>query len=530
MMNAYFDFVKGACEFEGQVVSNGDQSVLLVANCGTCSEKEIIPAYEKYGTDCVSHLEGVFSFCLYDSSKKQLFVARDRIGEKSVYYSQLPTGFAFSSELKDILPKIKYPAINAHAFAEGIRYNYPIELQQTWIEQIKRLRAGEYAIVDAGGLRLHTYWKRNHTPSFKGTKQDAIQETLRLMRQSVRRCIETANGPVAVLLSGGIDSSSLAAFAKEIQQEVHVICAGYKGNNYKVCDERDAARRFAEEKGLIYHEVELDVNDFKNLLDELTPYLDEPCFDVSCMSQFALYRKAAEMGFKVILSGLGGDEQFYSYKYHHKVVEALQLNREFYQLYPIRKHKIEYVKYLLRNWKHLLMPNHPVMMDESIPLAWTYNDYMKFSSDAVFCDDKREIAFKDVDVHCSFPQNTDILKMYDFMFASFAVNMCVYLGNRLCGANGVELRCPLLDSALVAFLDSLPIDMKFDVTKPKQFQKDVMAGIVPDYILYAKKRGFEPPFEFIWKMCGQYQYKHLKSNHVFFNSMMADQMINNLIK
>ena len=523
MMNAYFDFVKGACEFEGQVVSNGDQSVLLVANCGTCSEKEIIPAYEKYGTDCVSHLEGVFSFCLYDSSKKQLFVARDRIGEKSVYYSQLPTGFAFSSELKDILPKIKYPAINAHAFAEGIRYNYPIELQQTWIEQIKRLRAGEYAIVDAGGLRLHTYWKRNHTPSFKGTKQDAIQETLRLMRQSVRRCIETANGPVAVLLSGGIDSSSLAAFAKEIQQDVHVFSAGYKGS-YQ-CDERQIARRFAKENNLVYHEVELDVSDFKNMFDALSLYIDEPCFDISCMSQFALYKKISEMGFKVILSGLGGDEQFYSYSGWHRTLNSIQLQKEFQDLFPWKNKKLDYLRFMRKHWRYVLFAGYPDKLDESEPESWIYKDYKLFSEKAKINCGCGSFIFSDIDVKYIFQRDTDVVGIYDFIFSRFLVQLCLYLGNKLGQANGVELRFPLLDAELVSFLDSLPLEMKFDSKNPKKFQKEIMTGIIPDYILYARKRGFEPPQDFIKEMVNQYEYKHIESPFVFFNSMLADKLV-----
>lgn len=79
------------------------------------------------------------------------------------------------------------------------------------------------------------------------------------------------------------------------------------------------------------------------------------------------------------------------------------------------------------------------------------------------------------------------------------------------------------------FVDSLPMDMKFDLKQPKRFQKEMMAEILPDYILYAKKRGFSPPFEFIWKMCGNYQYKRIDAKHVFFNSMVADQMIDNLL-
>lgn len=463
--------------------------------------------------------------CNFDEKRKELKVARDKIGEQSLYYAQLPTSVVVSTDLKDILPHIAYPQINMLNLAQPIRYNFPIDLQQTWIEQIKRVRAGEELTIDQKGICSRIYWKRDHTPSFKGTKQEALTEALRLLRKSVKECIETSEGPVAVLLSGGIDSTSLAALAKEIQQEVHVISAGYKGNRYTATDERSVAKQFAEEKGLIYHEIELDGKDFQLYLDEMIPYLDEPCFDVNCMVQYALYKKAAELGFKTILCGLGGDELFYSYEIRHREVEAIQLRHKFNQLYPVRKHWKEYLRFVAKNYKHLLLPNIPARIDESMLTAWTYDDYKRFAADAELKGER----FADVDVHVSLPEETTIQDMYDLVGATFAVNQCVYIANKVGAANGIDVRYPILSPEIVSFMDSLPMEMKFDRKHPKRFQKEMMTGILPDYILYARKRGFEPPFEFILPMCKQYQYKQIKANYTFFNSMVADQIIDHVL-
>lgn len=462
--------------------------------------------------------------CDFDPKRKELVMARDMIGEQTLYYTQLPTSVIVSTDLKDILPHIAYPKINMLNLAQPIRYNFPVDLQQTWIEQIKRVRAGEELTIDQKGIRSRIYWKRNHKPTFKGSKQEALVEALRLLRKSVKECIETSEGPIAVLLSGGIDSTSLAALTKEILQEVHVLCAGYRGNRYKGQDERSIAKQFAEEKGLIYHEVELDINDFQSYLDEMIPYLDEPCFDVNCMVQFALFKKASEMGFKTILMGLGGDELFYSYTDLCSLSNAIRLRHEFNQLYPVRKHWKQYVRFVMKHYRHLLQPNYPARIDESILTFWTYEDYQIFANDAVLKGER----FSDVDVHVSLPENTTIQSLYDYYSATFAVNMCVYMGRTLCDANGVELRCPILYPELVEFMDTLPMEMKFDINQPKRFQKEMMAGIIPDYILYANKRAFEPPFEFIRKICSNYKYKQIQSGHVFFNSMIADRMIDNL--
>ena len=486
-MKAIFDNIKGTCEIEGKVSS--------------------------------------MIICEYDAKSKTLTVARDKMGEQSLYYAQLPTSVIVSTELKDILPHIAYPKINMLNLAQPIRYNFPIDLQQTWIEQIKRVRAGEELTIDQKGIRSRVYWKRDHTPTFKGAKEEALAEALRLLRKSVKECLKSSEGPVAVLLSGGIDSTSLAALTKEVQNEVHVFSAGYKGNTATYMDERAVAKQFAKEKGLIYHEVELDVNDFQKYLGEVIPYLDEPCFDVNCMVQYALFKRIAEMGFKTVFMGLGGDELFYSYVSHHKEAEAIRLRHEFNQLYPVRKHKKDYLRFLLKNYKHLLLPNHPARIDESMLTDWTYEDYKRFAEDAVLQGER----FAQIDEHVSLPEDTKIQDMYDFVGASFAVNMCVYMANKLCHANGIEVRCPILVPELVEFMDSLPIDMKFDMNQPKRFQKEMMAGIVPNYILYARKRAFEPPFEFIRAIAAKYQYKRIRSNYCFYNSMVADRMIDALL-
>lgn len=522
-MLALYSFIESNCKLEGKTLENKDKSIQVVYEDGAYKMAEqIIPLYEKYGNRCVEYCKGALSFCLYDKNKSQLLVVRDRIGEKQLYYAQLPTGIVFADSLKDVLHYVKHPQIRAHELAQPIRHNYPIDLHNTWIEQIKRVRAGEYAVVDADGLRLYNYWKRNHTITFNGTKEEAIAETQRLIRASVQRCMQTEE-PVAVLLSGGIDSTSLALFAKECQNEVHVISAGYKGQF--ACDERQVAKRFAQEHGLIYHEVELDVADFKQLFDEYIQFIDEPCFDVSSMSQFALYKKAAEMGFKVILSGLGGDELFYSYKDDNAKIRALQLRREFDNCFPLKKNWRKYMKFMLKDWRYVFMANHPLLEDDKLPIAWTYNDYKYFAETATIEYDNDIISLRDIDIQPHFSYNAGLDDVYDHKFSTFANQLCVYLGNKLGKANGVELRYPLLDVELIEFLDTLPIEIKFDANISKKFQKEVMKGLLPDYILYARKRGFEPPFDFIWKMCEKYEYKMLKSEHVFFNSMMADKLL-----
>ena len=487
----------------------------------------ILYLYDLYGDECLKHIRGMFAFCLYDVRNKRLIAARDRTGEKTLYYSQLNTGFVFSTELKAILKYyVDSPQINAHALAEAIRFNYPIEPQQTFIEQIKRIKAGEYVIVDNHGLSRHKYSDKKHAPLFDGGPEEAKKEVLRLMRDSVSGCLQS-EVPVAILLSGGIDSSAIASMAKETGRDIHVITAGYKGEHSQ--DERSIARRFAKEKGLIYHEIELDTDDFKSLFDEYVQFIDEPVSDVSAVSQYALYKKAKELGFTVLLSGIGGDELFYGYPWYNSLAKSIRLHREHMSLFPWKSKKTEFLRFFIKNWDNILFAGYPtVKLDDAPPVSWTYNDYKAFALTAFTKVNGEGFSFKDIDVHYSFSNDSSLDTVYDYMFSKFMCHLCLYLSDRLGMANSVEIRSPLLDYRLVDFVSSLPVDMKFTHERPKEFYKDCLGGIVPDYILNGKKRGFEPPWEFIREMCKDYTYHTFHADSVFFNSMLADKVLTNL--
>jgi asparagine synthase (glutamine-hydrolysing) len=506
------------------------ESLGHIFNSDTDSEV-IVHLYEEHGIKCLDYLRGMFAFCLWNRKTKQLFAARDRVGEKTLYYAQLPTGIVFCTELKTILKyHLEKYQLDIHALAESIRYNYPLDLKNTYIEQIKRLRAGEYALVDQKGLETHFYWKRDLTPRFSGSFTEAKNETLRLLRESVNICLRS-DVPVAVLLSGGIDSSAIAALAKETGREVHTITAGYKGQHN--CDERKVARRFAKEKGLIYHEVELDANDFQQLFYEYTNFIDEPVCDVSSMSQWALYKKAKEMGFTVLLGGIGGDELFYGYPQWNAIAESLKLKHEHQNLFPwkgIQKKK-DFLKFMLKNWKYVLYAGYPDKIDDRAIIPWTYNDYMRFAATGSLEHNLENIFFENIDVHVSFEDKKyEIDRIYNHGFYTFMNTLCLYLSDRLGMGNSMEIRSPLVDYKFVEFISSLPSEMKYKKNEPKYFLKETLKDIVPDYILYAPKRGFTPPFDFIYEMNDNYKYKVLQSQHVFFNSMLADRLLNLLLK
>lgn len=488
----------------------------------------ILHLYEEYGVECLKYLRGMFAFCLWDTHKKQLFAARDRIGEKPLYYSEIPCGVVFSSELKAIVKTfIDEPQIDLERLAEPIRYTSPIHSRETYIDQIKRVEPGQYVLVSRQGVIKHHYWQRDLTPIFTGSFEEAKGETLRRMRESVDICLRS-DVPIAIMLSGGIDSSAIAAIAKETGREVHTITAGYKGQH--ACDERDVAKRFATEKGFIYHEIELDENDFSNCFDEFTERMDEPVTDIAAFAQWALYKKVRSLGFKVLLGGMGGDELFYGYGYWNEMAESLSIHKKHQSLFPwkgIAKKK-EFLRFLAKNWQYILYGGYPNKINDSSIGYWMYEDYCKFVKDAEFTYQGEQFHFKDVDLNFSYgntPLGTELDYIYRFLFDKTMIMAYLYLSDRLGMGNSIEIRSPLLDYKLVEFVSSLPLSYKYKKNEPKYFLKEALKGIVPDYILYAEKRGFTPPISFVNDVSNKYDYQLFNSDFKFYNSVLADKIL-----
>ncbi len=498
-------------------------------SCNTNLDKEVVlHLYSLYGADCLSHIRGEFAFVLFDKNKNQLFVARDRIGLRTLYYSAIPGAYLFSTELKAILKNfIHKPQVNLERLSEPIRYTSPLHKSETYIEQIKRLEPGHFAIIDNNGIYIKQYWNRKSIAKKIDSAEIAKKETLRLLRESVELNLQS-DVPLAVMLSGGIDSSAIAALAKETGKEIHTITAGYKGQHD--CDERAVARKFAKERGFVYHEVELDENDFIEHFEELTQYLDEPITDAAAIAQWATYKKVNDLGFKVLLGGMGGDELFYGYPYWNSMAESLYKHRYHQSLFPWRgiKKKREFLQFLYKNIRYVLFAGYPMKIEDSSIGFWQYDDYKKFVSDATLFFQNEILHFSEISLNKSFGNavlGSEIDLVYDFSFDNIMTMAYLYLSDRLGAGNSIEIRSPFLDYKLVEYVSSLPLDVKYDKQEPKGFLKDVLRGIVPDYILYAKKRGFTPPTDFIHNVVNTHQYKMFQSKHKYYNSILADRVL-----
>lgn len=493
----------------------------------------ILPLYELYGAECVNHLRGMFAFCLYDIKKQQMIVARDRIGEERIYYAEVPGGVVFSSELKAILKEyIAEPQLNVEALLAPIRFTGGISLRDTFVEQIKRVMPGEMVIVNANGVKRKRYWQRRRTYDFTGTLEESKKETLRLMQEAVD--IEMRSDvPVAVMLSGGVDSSAMAALAKRSGREVHTITTGYTGKHAE--DERNVARRFAKEQGFIYHEVELSEQDYVNSFEELTSYLDEPMTDSTAIAQWAMFKKVKELGFKVLLSGMGGDELFYGYPAWNQLGDSLKLRREHESIFPWKgkEKKIHWLRFIAHHMKWILMAGYPHKLEDRSYGWWIRDDYYRFVENATLKLGDETYNLADNKIYKDFapcPLGKEVDVIYDDAIDTVMTQAYLYLSDRLSMGNSLEVRSPLLDYKLFEHVMSLPLEYKYISGKPKQYMKDVLTGIVPDYILYAYKRGFTSPSSFVANVAQRYDYQCFDTDYKFYNSVLADTILSLLWK
>ena len=486
----------------------------------TDSDSEvIIHLFEEKGINCVEDLRGMFAFSIYNINTNKLYIVRDRAGKKPLYYSIDRNGVVFSSELKAIKKHyLNHISYNYDILKHSLRYSYPIELRNTHIKEIKRVKAGEYLEISEDGIKSTTYWKKENTYNFQGTFEEAKQETLRLLRESISLRLQS-DVPIAILLSGGIDSSAIALLGKEHKNNLHAITVGYKGIH--TCDERNLAKKLCEKYNITWHEIELDEQDFEKYFNEYLNFIDEPVCDVASIAQWGLYKKAKELGFKVLLSGNGGDEQFYGYGPHNLTGDNIELINEYKEYFLNNERTIKNQLTFFKKNKSKILKFIKTFTPYYFDRNFIYN-YKKFN---FLWKNNKEI-HKEANINDYITNEKFAIDgVYSFLFNVWLQANCFYLSDRLGMAHSIEVRAPFSDHILINFIASLPLEYKYKEDNPKWFLKEVLKNIVPDEILYNNKKGFTPPFENINYITTHYKSKFFKTKLYDYNQVHIDRLL-----
>lgn len=461
----------------------------------TASDTEVIVhAYEEFGESCPEHLTGMFAFAIWDNLRKTLFLARDRLGKKPLYYTINGDRLLFASEIKSIIQygEVKRE-VDITALRQYLTFGY-VPAPRTMFAGINKLPAGCTLTFDDGKSTIRKYWDLNigAVPAQRLPEEHYVEQVRQLFTEAVR-CRLMSEVPLGAFLSGGLDSSSVVAVMSRLKDEpVKTITASFEeGGSY---DETRYARLVAEHFGTEHHEVVLGSKDI-GLLPEVIWHFDEPVLDASAFPEYMIAEKAKKY-VTVVLVGEGSDELFLGYAQH--------------RLLP-RMHS--YQKVFPGFIKNGLVPAAARALAGIVPSrkARRYLDFISNMGRAL--GDRREMyrtliaRFTEPEKQrlvTASPEVEDPLMPFftgdDLLgnMQSFEIKVNLpenYLMNvdKMTMAHAIEARAPFLDHRLVEYAASMPAGMKLRGSDEKYVLKKMMTGILPGEILRRKKHPFTVP-------------------------------------
>ncbi len=287
-----------------------------------CDTETILHLYEEYGIDeTLRRMNGMFAFALWDEATATLHLARDRVGKKPLYYAEIDGGLLFASELKALYASglIDPDQLDEQALMEALRYGTPFGAR-TFSRQIRMLPPGHRAVWRNGELKVHAYYRNPFETAEPqpGRSIDEWADELEALLTDAIRLRFVADVPVGLFLSGGIDSSLVAALtARRLQREVRAYCVSFEEQAF---DESMHARAIADHLGLPITVLSAGAAD-DALYERIARHTDQPLGDASLIPTFLVARSAREQGVKVVLTGDGGDEVFAGYELYRSVLK-----------------------------------------------------------------------------------------------------------------------------------------------------------------------------------------------------------------
>lgn len=469
-----------------QPICNEDETIYVVCNGEIYNHREltktlqqkghrfrtksdvecIVHLYEDLGIDCLKHLNGMFGLAIYDARQKCMYVARDRLGIKPLYYSALPNSFLFSSELRSLLAtRLVTKELDWNSLSMFLDNMY-IATPATPFKEISKLKAGHYMKIANDGTRLEkAYWKLDGPVTYEipGSQDEAIEQLTDLLRDSARLQLR-ADVPLCVFLSGGIDSSAVAAFAAmESSHPLRSYHVFFENSTSKI-DERNYALSVAKRYGTTHFEVAIRKEDFRQLIPTLIWHLEEPFADLASVPTYVISRMASKEA-TVCLNGSGGDELFAGYSYHS---------------YPaIIKRKL--LDRMNRFGVEGLLRSALGRTNSSRRWAKLFPNYIN-KSFQLLPDDKGH----------SF-QGDLINKVLATDIDGYLQSNVLFLLDKIAMAVSLEGRVPLLDHRIVEFASHLPSCWKRKNGEQKYIFKKAMEPFLPKEVIYRKKEGFGAP-------------------------------------
>lgn len=474
----------------------------------TRTDTEIIPfLYQEYGEDFVDHLNGMFAIALWDTRKKKLILARDRFGEKPLYYGVFDGKLIYASEVKAILahPSVKRE-LDLDALRHYLSYDY-VPAPRSIYKGISKLPAAHVLVVENGVVRTRRYWEMSWSPERDfnaetqrrgGSLGEKADELRNLLSDAVRMRL-VSDVPLGILLSGGIDSSTVAAFAVEHSQtRVKTFSIGFEEDSF---DESKYARKVAKHLDTEHYEDKLSATTAGDLIGDIGKWLDEPMSDGSLIPTFLL-AQFVRKHVTVALGGDGGDELFAGYPmYHaHKIAAKYRQIPAFLRngliapivnVLPVSTKNMSFdykAKRFVRAANLDAVERHhswfgSFSRDEQLRLLT--NDVLSASDGDIYRGPREMLAECDA--------ATEIERMQFLDIKHYLAEDILTKVDRAAMAVSLETRAPFLDPRVGQFAASIPLGYKLRGSHGKYILKKSLEGMLPQEILHRKKKGFGIP-------------------------------------
>ncbi len=487
----------------------------------------ILTAYQEWGTDCLSRLNGMFAFALYDGTRRQLFIARDRAGEKPLYYSLSGGVLRFASELKALMADPAFPRrIDSEALEYYLAFGF-VPGKHCIVQGTSKLPPAHALMFDIqrAQLRIWPYWELPSTQEVGDRPLDEIEllsELETLLEDAVRRQL-VADVPVGVLLSGGVDSSLITAMAVRSTKRLKAFTIRFP--NHRQLDETEHARLIARHFDIEH--VELDAHpETAALLPQLAKQFDEPMVDSSMIPTF-LVSKLVRQQCTVALGGDGGDELFGGYTHYSRLL--WMHNRLGWIPHRLRKSIAGAAERMLpvgakgRNWLQGLGVDWQI----DLPLiatcfdAGTRRQLMAQHSEWPIL---AETYWKE-----RIPSSPDLLQRATRMdFSHYLAEDILVKVDRASMLNSLEVRAPMLDYRVIEFaFTKVPTGLKASSTDKKILLKRLVARVLPPAFDRHRKQGFSIPLA-EWLTAGSFRTlfdEVLLDSQCFFDRQTVQELL-----
>ncbi|MBF0396812.1 MAG: asparagine synthase (glutamine-hydrolyzing) [Desulfobacterales bacterium] len=486
----------------------------------------LLASYTEWGKECLNRFNGMWAFAIWNKKNKKLFLSRDRLGIKPLYYYQTKDSFYFASEIKAILCALNnHPMLSPQLIDSYMSFGY-IPGENTLFKGIKRLLPGHLLEITPQNLTITKYWDINFNNDYDLGFSHYLKQSRHILEDAAKIRLRS-DVPLGIFLSGGIDSSTVVGLlSKKVPEHLKTFSVAYNfGSKY---NETEYARSVSSKFNTKHYELFISTKEFQDFIPKFVWLMDEPVTESAAISLYFIAKLAKEH-VTVILSGEGSDEIFAGYDLYHYMS-------------------------IIEKYRHLLNPEIAQKIASFFPVGSKFRKYLSLSSipfeklyrgistheehykdllyhrDFVdFIEKNKEIEF--IENLFTKTEGKDILsRMLYFDIKTWLVDDLLIKADRMSMAASLELRVPFLDYRLVEFAATIPSHYKLHKGINKFILKKMVKDLLPKEIIDRKKMGFPTPLKIMFeKDLLNYSKDILLSRSAFIHSYFKKEKIENLI-